>query len=180
MLIFIDESGIHKKVDHSTFALAYIAVENYETLERDVQGIEKKLGIESFHWSETVWKVKEIFFQAVINLDFTLKVAIVKNPIHPEEELERLLPHLLVEHNIGTVFIDGTKPKWYERKVKKILRDHGILVRKLKTVKDSQYAGIRVADMAAGLIRSYFDKPNNKKVGRLYKKLEKKIIVEVH
>ena len=35
MIVFIDESGIHKKVDHSTFALSYINFKDYEKIEND-------------------------------------------------------------------------------------------------------------------------------------------------
>lgn len=65
MLIFIDESGIHKKVDHSSFALAYIQFDNYETIESQITDTEKKLGITQFHWAETVWKVKEKFMNEI-------------------------------------------------------------------------------------------------------------------
>jgi len=179
MLVFIDESGIHKKTDHSTFVLTYVAVRNYQKLEKVVKETEEKLGIKVFHWSQSIWKVKEKFFEAILKTDFSLKVSAVKNPVHPERELERLLPRLLTEKNIKTIFIDGSKPKWYARKMKKSLRDNGILVRKLKIVKDSQYAGVRVADMAAGLIRAYFDDSKNERIARLYKRLEKKILVVI-
>ena len=35
MLIFIDESGINKDVDYSTFVLVYIEIENYEVIEKE-------------------------------------------------------------------------------------------------------------------------------------------------
>lgn len=54
MIIFIDESGIHKKVDHSTFALAYVEFENYPVVEKKILDIEAKLKIDYFHWSKTV------------------------------------------------------------------------------------------------------------------------------
>ncbi|MEK7160542.1 MAG: DUF3800 domain-containing protein, partial [Patescibacteria group bacterium] len=154
MLIFIDESGIHKKVEHSSFALAYIEAENYEFLERKIKETEEVLKIENFHWAETAWEVKRKFMDEVLKLNFKVKIAIVDNPVNPAVELERVLAHMVIERNIKKIYIDGKKPKWYERKIKKILRDKGISVRKLKTVKDSQYAGIRLADMVAGLSRS--------------------------
>lgn len=176
MLIFIDESGIHKKTDHSSFVLAYIAFQDYQDVEKIVIELEKDLGLEEFHWAETIWKVKEKFVESVLKLDFAIKAAVVKNPVNPEDELERLLSVFLVEKGIRTIFLDGKKPKWYARKIKKILNDKGIFTRKLKTISDKQYAGARIADMAAGLIRSHFDRPDKKDVARLYRKLEKKII----
>ena len=179
MLVFIDESGIHKKIDHSAFVLVYVAIKDNNQLEKVVQETEQMLGIEVFHWSQTVWQVKKRFIETILKEEFTVKAAVVKNPVHPEKELERLLPYLLTEKNIKTVFIDGFKPKWYVSKVKKILRDKGILVKKLKMVNDRHYAGIRIADMSAGLIRSYFDNPNNAQIALYYKKLAKKIVFKI-
>ena len=135
------------------------------------------LKIENFHWAETAWEVKRKFMDEVLKLNFKVKIAIVDNPVNPAVELERVLAHMVIERNIKKIYIDGKKPKWYERKIKKILRDKGISVRKLKTVKDSQYAGIRLADMVAGLSRSYFDKKNLDKISKYYKRLQEKIIV---
>lgn len=180
MFVFIDESGIHKKIDHSTYALAYIKSENYQLLESKVCEIEKSLGIGYFHWSETVWAVKKRFMTEALKLDFTVKLAVVKNPIYPQKELERILRHLLVEKNISNVYIDGKQPKWYEKEIKNILRSKSFSARKLKTVKSSQYAGIRLADMVAGLARSYFDGKNLQKIESFYRTLEKKIIIIVN
>ena len=44
MLIFIDESGIHKATDHSTFVLVYIEIKNYENLSKKMTQAEEKLG----------------------------------------------------------------------------------------------------------------------------------------
>lgn len=177
MYIFIDESGVHKQIDHSTFALAYIEIENYEFIEEQVKKVEKELKIHCFHWSETVKDVKEKFLDAVLKLEFKVKIAVINNPINPAKELERILSHMIIEKNIKHIYIDGKKPKWYERNIKKILRVKGISVKKLKTVKDSQFAGIRLADMAAGLSRSYFDNKNLARNAKFYKKLQKKIII---
>lgn len=177
MIIFIDESGIHKKVDHSTFALSYIKFTDYEKIEKAVIKIEKQLQIDNFHWAHTIWKVKEKFITEILKLNFDVKVAVVKNPIHPQKELEKVLTHTIVENNIKKVIIDGKKPKWFERKVKFILRNKKMSVRKLRTAKDEQYAGLRIADMVAGLTRAYFDKKNPKRFDKYFKKLEKKIII---
>lgn len=179
MIIFIDESGIHKKVDHSTFALAYVEFENYPIVEKKILDIETKLKIKYFHWSKTVWSVKEKFMEQALNLDFKAKIAIVKNPINPSKEIEKVLAHTIVEHDIKYIYIDGQKSKRYEHKIKHILRDKNISVKKLKIVKDEQSAGIRLADMIAGLSRSYFDKKNPEKFDKFYHKLEKKIIITI-
>ncbi|MCD6528166.1 DUF3800 domain-containing protein [bacterium] len=177
MLIFIDESGIHKSIEHSSFVLAYLKAEDYNLIEKKIQEIEKKLKIEYFHWAKTVWSVKERFMDEILKLDFRAKIGMVKNPINPAHELERILVHMIVEKDIKNIYIDGRKPRWYERRIKKVLRDKGISVRKLKTVKSNQYAGIRLADMIAGLSRSYFDKKNLEKISKYYQRLKKKIIV---
>ncbi len=177
MQIFIDESGVHKSVDYSSFVLVYIEAENYDIIEEEIERVEKELKIDYFHWSETIWNVKKKFMERILKLDFKIKIALIKNPVNPSKELERILTHMIIEKNIRNIYIDGKKPKWYERKIKNILRNKGISVRKLKTVKASQYAGIRLADMVAGLARSYFDEKNLTKISKYYKKLEKKIIV---
>jgi len=179
MLVFIDESGIHKKIEHSTFVLVYIETENYGEIEKQIQEVENKLKINYFHWAKMVWKVKEKFMDAVLGLDFKAKIAVIENPINPAQELERVLTHMIVERNIRNIYIDGKKPKWYERRIKKILRDKGISVKKLRTVKSSQFPGIRLADMVAGLSRYYFDKKNLAKISTYYQRLQKKIIVMI-
>ena len=157
--------------------MAYIEAENYFLLENKIKEIKGKLKIDYFYWAETVWRIKEKFMDEVLKLDFKAKIAVIKNPANPCRELERILTHMVIERNIKNIYIDGKKPKWYERKIKKILRDKGISVRKLKTVKASQYAGIRLADIIAGLARSYFDKKNLDKISEYYQRLYKKIIV---
>lgn len=177
--IFIDESGIHKIVDHSTYVLVYIETNNYELLNNKILEIEKSLKLKEFHWAETAWIVKEKFLEKVLKLDFNVKIAIIKNPINPSLELERVLSHMLIEKDIKYVYIDGKKPKWYERKIKNILRSKNFSVNKLKTIKSSQYPCIRIADMVAGLTRTFYDSKNLNKIKKYYKRLEKKIIVTI-
>jgi len=177
MQIFIDESGIHKQIDHSTFALVYIEIKDLADIEKEITAIESKLSIPYFHWSQTIWKVKQQFLERALNLNFLAKVAIIENPINPQKELEKILLHTIVETNIQTIFIDGKKPKWFTQKIKKVLRDKNVSVSKIKTVKSKQYAGIRLADMVAGLVRSYYDKKNTDKIQKFYKRLKKKIII---
>ncbi len=58
MFIFIEESGVHKAVDHSTFVLVYVEIDNYDQIECQIKAVEKKLKVDYFHWAHTVWKVK--------------------------------------------------------------------------------------------------------------------------
>jgi hypothetical protein len=177
MHIFIDESGIHKKLDHSSFALVYIEIDNFEKIEKGIIEIERDLNIEKFHWSEIAWKFKEKFIKEALKLDFKVKLAIIKNPVNPAKELERILSHMAIEKKISCIYIDGKKPKWYGLKIKKVLRDRGVSARKVKMIKDDQIACVRLADMVAGLSRSHFDKKNEKNLQKYYKKLERKLII---
>lgn len=177
MHIFIDESGIHKKVDHSSFALVYIEVDDFYEIEKRICEIEKELKIEKFHWSEIAWKFKEKFIQKVLKLDFKVKIAIIKNPVNSARELERILSHMAIEKQISCIYIDGKKPRWYALKIKKVLRDKGVSASKIRMVKDDQVACVRLADMVAGLSRSHFDKKSEKRLRNYYKILEKKLVI---
>jgi len=177
MYIFIDESGTHKDIDHSTFVLVYVAVNDYQTLERKVQALEARLRRGAFHWKDTVWKVKKEFMEEALSFDFRIKIAVFRNPINTGAALELALTHMIVERDITEIFIDGKKPKKYARVLKKSLRDKGIRVSKLRTVNDEQFAGIRLADMAAGLSRSYFDNKNLNKITPYFERLQKKTII---
>ena len=82
MYIFIDESGIHKLTDDSTVVLAYVKIDDYPAIEDKVQTLEKQLGIETFHWAHTIWKVKKLFMDKVLSLPFSVKLAVIKNPVN--------------------------------------------------------------------------------------------------
>lgn len=179
MIVFVDESGIHKSVEHSTFAVVFVAISRYSEFERSVEVLEKKLRIEKFHWAKTVWSVREKFFEALMRMDFVAKIAVVKNPIHPEKSLEKTISLLLTESKIHTLCIDGKKSKRYVRQMKKILRDKGISTRKLKMVDDRGSAGVRVADALAGLARVYFDGKTDERVRKWYGRFRKKKITLV-
>lgn len=174
MLVFIDESGIHRQIGHSTSAVVYVEVPNLEGVEEGVRKVLKKLDIETFHWAEHGWKVKEKFFKQVIDLDFTLKVAVFENPVNPDKMIELVLQHLITEKEVERIFIDGKKPKWYERKLKKVLRDKGISLKKLRTVRnEASSPGIQLADALAGLVRYHFDHPDKKDAKRWFRKLKR-------
>ncbi|MEK7499813.1 MAG: DUF3800 domain-containing protein [Patescibacteria group bacterium] len=178
MIIFIDESGIHRPIDHSVFAVVYISTKDREFLENAVIEIERKLRIEDFHWSEHSWTVREKFFVELSKLPFTAKIAIFRNPIKPAVALEWSLVHLMVEKDIDQIHIDGKQPRWVEHRFKKVLRDKGTSVRSLRTDRHSSSPGIRIADAIAGLSRAYYDK-RSKNAERLWKIVRKKITAQI-
>ena len=160
MVVFVDESGTHKQADHATIALVYVEVKDLEKFEKEVERIEKSLRIRYFHWTDERWSTRDMFLERLLGLRFTLKVAILENPVKLSESLETALKHLVVEGNIRKIIIDGRKPRWYTQRLKKVLRDKEISVKKIITVrKDESSPGIRVADCLAGLIRYYYDHP---------------------
>lgn len=88
--------------------------------------------------------------------------------------IETVFQHLITEKVIGGIFIDGKKPKWYENKLKKVLRDKAISVNKLRTIRNERsHIGLQLADALAGLVRYHFDNPNEKGAQRLFKKLKR-------
>jgi hypothetical protein len=183
MLIFIDESGIHKKVDHSSFVLAYVALENYEQASRAIAQTEKNLGINYFHWSnfgsKRGWKTREKFIESVSGLPFVFKYTITKNPVLPEEGLFNAISHFFREKNIKKIVIDGSQPKWYERQIKRSLRSRNISIKKLKISRDTSEPLLRLADALAGLIRSYHDSPTGV-AKELYELLQAKNKITAH
>src|SRR2546426_650240 len=135
MVVFIDESGIHKHTGHSTTAVVYVEVENFEEFEGDLVTIEKELRISSFHWADERWFMRNKFFSRIMTLDFIVKIAVFENPVKPENMIQLVFQYLITEPEIRNIIIDGKKPKWYEQRLKKVLRDKGISVKKLKTVR---------------------------------------------
>lgn len=70
MVVFIDESGIHKQTGHSTTAVVYVEVRNLEKFEKAFIDIEKDLRITSFHWADERWfnklkKEKKLYGQFI-------------------------------------------------------------------------------------------------------------------
>ena len=173
MDIFIDESGTHKHVGHATTAIVYIEVKSNEKFEEHLMTIEQELKISSFHWAEERWYMRNKFLMEALKLEFSVKVAIFENPMHPEKMFELVFQHLITESNIRNIFIDGKKPKWYEHRLKKTLRNKGLSVKKVKTVRREAEVGIQLADALAGLIRYHYDYPQEKDALRLFNKLKK-------
>jgi hypothetical protein len=180
MVIFIDESGTHKNTGYSTTAIVYVEVVNLEGFEKEMKRIEQDLGISSFHWAHERWLMKNKFMTAIFQLEFILKAAIFENPVHPQRMVEYIFQHLITEENIHKIYIDGKKPKWYEARLKKVLRDRGIAVKKLITVRSESEVGIQLADALAGLIRYHYDNPEEIDAKKWFKKLkrDKKLVAE--
>lgn len=174
MVVFIDESGIHKQEGHSTTAVVYVEVVNKEKFEQSMLQVEKELRISAFHWADERWFMREKFVTRITDLDFKAKIAVFKNPTNPERMIEAVFEQLLTESNIRKVLIDGKKPRWYEQKLKKVLRDRGVAAKKLKTVRsDASEPGIQLADALAGLVRNYYDNPQGEVAKKLVNKLKK-------
>lgn len=177
MNIFIDESGIHSPVGHSTIALVYIQTTDLAKLEKQIIAAEIEAGMYGgFHWAHRNWIMRERFITAMISADFKIKLALLINPINMDASLEDALRHLIIEKHIERIFIDGNKPKSYTRRLKKILRDKNVSVKTLRTVNDQAMPAIRLADAVAGLCRYYHDQPDSR-AKPLYKLLKPKITV---
>jgi hypothetical protein len=183
MYIFIDESGIHKTVGSSTFSVVYIEIRNLDKTRKQLVEINQKLGITSFHWAEQRWTYRHKYLKRVINLDFNFKIAIFENSVNTDLAFNRIFEHLIREDHIKSVSIDGKKPKWYERKLKKELRKHGVKVKKLRTVKDEASEPIlQLADVLAGFSLYVYENQNDKVNKRLLEQFRKlgKLPLEMH
>jgi hypothetical protein len=178
IVISIDESGVHRQGGKSVIALVYVETDDIEAVEQLVLQVEKHAGIKGFHWAHRNWQMRAAFIKGIANGNFKLKVAYVANPIILDKALSEALQHLLVERNIGQILIDGDKPKSYSRQLKKVLRDKGISVKKIRSVNDESYPMIRIADAVAGAARSTYDEPNGK-AAPLLKILESKIELRI-
>lgn len=177
--IAIDESNTHKQTGKSSIVLVYVLAQNTAKLEKKILETEHKFKLQPFHWARHDWDTKKKFITAVNQCDFTIKVALIKNPVNLSADLEWLLQHLITEKYINKILIDGKKPKWYTQKLKKILRDKNITVNKLKTVNSKSYPLIRLADCMAGLIRYYYNNPKAKDAKRLFNLIKNKIALQM-
>jgi hypothetical protein len=172
MVILIDESGTHRQDGFSVIALVCLeSAARLDGFDKQIETIEEFIGTKSFHWADRGWPFRRDFIKELARLNFTIRIAQLANPVQLDRSLEEILPFLIPERAIEQMFIDGKKPKAYGRAVKKVLRDKGITVKKLKTVNDQSYPGIRAADAVAGAFRYFLDNPN-KKAEELNKLLE--------
>lgn len=78
------------------------------------------------------------------------------------------------------IFIDGEKPKWYENRLKKVLKDKGISVKKLRTVRRESEVGLQLTDALVGLTRYHQDNPGVPDAKKWLEKLKKenKVVAE--
>lgn len=174
MYIFIDESGIQSQIGNSTVAVVYVEIKNLAKFDKDFKKILQDLKISNFHWTEERWSIREKFINKILSLDFKVKIGIFKNPVHPDLMIESVFGQLINELDIYKIIIDAKKPKWYENKLKKILRFKGISVKKLKTIrKDENNMGIQLADCLAGLYRYHHDNLDNLDVNSWIKKIKR-------
>lgn len=178
MIISIDESGIHKQDGKSVIALVYVETDDLEATEKLVLRAEQSAGIRGFHWSKRNWKMREAFIRGIAHGNFRVKVAYIANPIVLDRALEEALQHILIERRISQIVIDGDKPKSYTRQLKKVLRDKGVSVKKIRAVNDEAFPMVRIADAIAGAARATYDDPNGK-AAALLKLVESKIEIRI-
>ena len=177
MYIFIDESGVDKKIGKSSVALVYLTTDHLENLQNGVIEIEKKLSISNFHWAHSAWVVRQKFVAEICRFEFSVKVALIKNPFKGSTDYGYALQHLVIEKNIMAVIIDGKKNKKYERRLKKVLREKNISIKKLRTANDESYPALRVADAIAGIVRYRNENPTDPRISDLYNLIVKKISI---
>jgi len=179
--VFIDESGINKKIDYSCFAFVFIKQSDYKFIEKSISELEKKLNIENFHWSEDNWNVKKNLLKEILNKNINLKIKILINPINQGKELIGCFLDFMKDNRNYYVFIDGKKSKKYENKIKKYLKDNNIPIKKIRTIKDNNSVGIKIADYTAGFFRYYFDNQShvNLDLINLFNKMLKYKVIEL-
>jgi hypothetical protein len=165
MVFLLDESNIHLPTGTSSIALVHVAdLQELGKLDELVLSVERMLNIYPFHWSTSNWAVREKFIRTVYpraasEIDFRVRVALLSNPVHIETALATTLPRLIAEREVQRLLIDGSKSKEYASRLKKVLRDNGITVKKLRTETDHARPALRVADFFAGLARHRADQP---------------------
>jgi hypothetical protein len=174
----IDESGIHKRDGKSVIALVYVEADRLETIQQLVIQAEQATGIHGFHWAHRNWRMRETFIQYVAKGEFTVKLAYIANPLVLDTALPVALQHLLVERHISHILIDGDKPKHYLHQLKKVLRDNGVTVKKIRAVNDEAYPLVRLADAVAGVTRAAYEEPHGKAMP-LYRLLQPKIELRI-
>lgn len=178
MIISIDESGTHQQNSKSVIALVYVGVDDREAAEQLVLNAEKTTGIRGFHWAHRNWRMREAFIQGIAKGNFRVKLAYITNPMVLDKALPEALQHLLIERHISQVIIDGHKPQHYIRQLKKVLRDKGISVKKIRAVNDEAYPLVRLADAVAGVSRAAYEEPQGR-AAALLKLIQSKIELRI-
>jgi len=104
MIIFIDESGIHRKDGKSAVALVYVVVKNLENIEHSIERTEQSLKITFFHWAKHIWKIRNKFLIALLEENFEVKVSIIDNPFN-QKAFEESLTYLITERKMDKIII---------------------------------------------------------------------------
>lgn len=178
MLIFIDESGIHKQDGQSVTALVYVKVVHVEKLNEAILNAEQTLKIEPFHWNKQIWKILFLFLEALLSENFEVKIFVFQNPF-TDKKMEFALRHLIVENFIRTIVIDGKRTRQYVLRLKKVLREQRVRVHKIRMGNDKAFPCLRLADLFAGLIRAYSDDPKSENAKGLYNMAKNKITIQL-
>ena len=182
MLIFIDESGIHRQDGKSTTALVYVEAKHADVLNKAVLDAEQKLKIQPFHWTEHGWKVRRAFLELVIEEEFKVKIFVFKNPFS-QKKFEFALVCLFTSDDnksIENIVLDGKKSRHYVMKLKQVLKESNVSVRKIRTGNDRGFPCLRLADLFAGLVRAYMNSPDRKEAGELYALALNKITTPIY
>jgi hypothetical protein len=177
MIVFIDESGIDKSSGHTSVVFVYLEVKDLDIFNKQVEDIEKRIGINYFHWADERWVNRKKFLNKLLKLDFTFKSCKIINPSNISQKFETVIQSFVTEKNISHIIIDGKKPKWYSSRIKVNLRQNGVSVKKLRTGNDLSFPGLRVADGLAGLMRYYYDNPSEVESTNLVKKMSKEKLI---
>ncbi len=173
--IYIDESGIISKIGHSVYVLVYIEYLNEFNIGKIILKIEKDLNISHIHWVNMSRKIRLKVAKKLRDIDFTCTYVVYNNPISQEKALENVLIEALKQEDLlHRIIIDGKSGQKHEKYLKKILKDRGVRIYKVKISDDKKEPLIRLADFMAGLIRSYYDIKNKDNL-YMYELLKHKI-----
>lgn len=178
MYVFVDESGVHSPSGFSSVAIVYVKTSDIERLEQKVLEAERSAGIHGFHWAHRNWQIREKFITSLVDAKFKVKIAILTNPTLIDRRLEEALAHLIIEKHIHHILIDGSKPKKYVQRLKKVMRDKGVSVKKIRTINDQSAPIMRIADAFAGLLRYHYDKPGSQAT-KLFELVKNKVEIIV-
>ena len=161
MYVFLDESGIHLKSGHSVFVIVQVNDADLAAINRSIHGLEKEIGTIPFHWSKMRWEFRTKAFKMLSKQPFTFQVAVFNNPLrNADQSVHETIGRLLAGEEISRIYIDGVKSRAYASRLKVALRQSRVSTRKLTTVNDESFPGVRIADLLAGVYRHQLDKPS--------------------
>lgn len=161
MNVYIDESGIQFKDGHSVFAIVFVEQQHEQMLAQGVDKLTQQVRATSLHWSKMGKRVKAKVVPALSGLPFKYAIVIVPNPLkNTESALGASMSEILSRMNINALIIDGTWSKRQVSQFKRVLKNGGTKVEKLRGGNDKAYPGLILADIIAGLHRHNLDKPS--------------------